>query len=120
MLLLTSANDQLQITTGAAAAIDVHASWVDTTPSSGAITPGRTNTAITTATTASVAGSPAAATQRNVKSLHVRNKHATLNCAVTVLHSDGTTAATLFRRTLPPGGQIEMCDQAGFLVDLSG
>jgi hypothetical protein len=115
MLLLTSINDQIQIVTGVAGAIDVHATWVDTVPSTGAITPGRTNTAIITAATVSVAGSPAASTQRNVKTLHIRNKHATLNNDVTVRHSDGTAVCELFRRALAPGGEIEYTDQGGFI-----
>src|SRR5215475_7273065 len=97
MLLLTSPNDQLQIVTSAAATIAVHASWVDTNTSTGVITPGRNNTAISTATTTSVSGSPAAGVQRNVKTLHLRNNHATLPCDVTVQHTDGTVVAQLHK-----------------------
>ena len=57
MLLLTTSSDQLQVVTAVAAAIDIHASWVDITPSTSTIVPGRLNTALTVPTTASVAGS---------------------------------------------------------------
>lgn len=115
MLLLTSTNDQLQVVTEQAATIDVHATWVDTNPSTSAITPGRTNTTITTATTTSVAGSPAASTQRNIKTLHLRNKHATAASVVTVRHSDGTTVVELLKMSLLPGNALEYTDQGGFM-----
>jgi hypothetical protein len=60
MLLLTSTSDKLQIIsiiTSQAASIDVHASWVDN--ASNNITPGRTNSVITTAATTIIAA-PAA------------------------------------------------------------
>jgi hypothetical protein len=114
MILLTSTSDKLQVITSAAATIDVHASWVDNAAST--ITPGRTNTAITTATTTDVVAAPAASTQRNVKTLHVRNTHATLSCDVTVQHTDGTHTVQLHKATLPAGSALEYIDEAGFLV----
>ena len=116
MLLLTSASDQLQLVTSTAATLEVHATWVDTVTSTGVITPGRVNTKIATATTTSVAGSPPASTQRNVKSLHVRNKHATLSCNVKVNHSDGTNVVQIYGATLGPGIEFEYTDQGGFLL----
>jgi hypothetical protein len=114
MLLLTSPNDRLQIVTSAAATINVHASWVDTDTSSGAVTPGRTNTAIATAATTSIAGAPVAGVQRNVKTLHLRNTHATLACDVTVQHTDGTVVAQLYKLTMQPQDMLEYTDQGGF------
>jgi hypothetical protein len=114
MLLLTSTSDQLQIVTSAAAAVNVHTTWVDTVTSSGVVTPGRNNTAISTATTTSVAGSPTASHQRNVKTLHVRNADSTNDSDVTVQHSDGTNVVQLFKTTLKPGDSIEYTDQGGF------
>jgi hypothetical protein len=114
MLLLTSPNDQLQIVTTAAANISVHASWVDTNTSTGAVTPGRTNTAISSATTVSVAGAPAAGVQRNVKTLHIRNTHASLACTVVVQHTDGTIVAQLYKTTLLAGEMLQYTDQGGF------
>ena len=66
MLLLTSTSDKVRLTTSAAAAVDVHASYADN--ASGTITFGRTNTAqITTATTTDVVASPGASTSRTVQ-----------------------------------------------------
>ena len=49
MLLLASTSDLLRVVTSGAITTDVHASWLDLNGST--VTPGRTNTAITTATT---------------------------------------------------------------------
>lgn len=114
MILLTSTSDKLQIVTSVAAAIDVHTSWVDNTAT--AVTPGRTNTAIVTAATIDVVAAPAASTQRNVKTLHVRNKHATLATDVTVQHTDGTTVVQLYKATLVAGGMLQYVDDEGFSI----
>lgn len=101
MLLLSSTSDIIRVITGAAASIKVHASFVDN--NAGAITPGRTNTSITTATTTTVVGSPAASTHRNLKHLNITNNHASASCSVKVEHFDGTTAVELMGFVLLPG-----------------
>jgi hypothetical protein len=112
MLLLTSTSDLLSLVTSATASIDCHASWVDNL--SGAITPGRTNTAtISTATTTTVVGSPAASTQRNVKSVFIRNRHATTPCDITLKHTDGTNNLELIKTTLQPGEELVYSDALG-------
>lgn len=99
MILLTSTSDIIRVVTGAAVStIGVHASWIDN--AAGTITPGRTNSAITTATTTTVVGSPAASTQRNVKLLVISNNHASSVCPITVQHFDGTTSIDLQAVTL--------------------
>jgi hypothetical protein len=114
MLLLTSVDDKLQVVTGSAANIDVHASWVDYTTTT--VTPGRTNTAgVVTATTTDVVVAPAASTYRNVKTLHIRNKHATASTAVTVRHTDGTTIAELFNVELLAGEELSYVEGIGFV-----
>jgi hypothetical protein len=114
MLLLTSVNDQLQLVTATAALIQVHASWVDTNTSTGAITPGRTNSAIALATTTNVVAPPASGVQRNIKTLHVRNADGAGTNIVTLQHTDGTTMVQLHKRTLAPGIALEYTDQGGF------
>lgn len=102
MLILASTSDLVRVITDAAADIEVHASWVDLT--AGAVTPGRTNTpSITTATTTTVVGSPAASTQRNLKHLNITNNHASASCGVTVDHTDGTNVVELMDFVLLPG-----------------
>src|SRR4051812_7032282 len=98
MLLLTSASDILRITTTASVGIDVHASWVDNL--SGAITPGRTNTAYAGTGTQTIVAAPAGSTQRTVQMMSLRNKHASTQSDLTIEHYDGTTAITLFKCTL--------------------
>lgn len=111
MLLLTSTSDLVRVVTDATAEIEAHASWVDN--NAGTITPGRTNTAsITTATTTTVVGSPAASTQRNVKHLSIRNNHASTTCTVTVEHTDGTNVEGLIKVSLLAGESLRL-DAAG-------
>lgn len=112
MLLLTSTSDAISVVTSAAVAVDVHASWVDYASST--ITPGRTNTAITTATTTTVVASPGASTQRNVKTLHLRNKDGSASVDVTVRHTDGTTTVELIKVTLAAGDSLEYIEGVGF------
>jgi hypothetical protein len=112
VLLLTSTSDALSVVTGQAVAVDVHASWMDY--ATGTVTPGRTNTAISTAATTTVVAAPAASTQRNCKSLHLRNKDAALSVDVTVRHTDGTTIVELIKITLAAGDSLEYIEGVGF------
>lgn len=113
MLLLTSTSDLLQVVTSAAVTIDVHASWIDN--ATGTVTPGRTNTAISTATTTTVVGSPGASTQRAVKALTVRNRSVS-SCDITLKHTDGTTAVELEKVTLATGEQLHYIEGVGFFT----
>ena len=107
MLLLTSTSDIIRLVTSAAVdTVTVQTSYVDN--ASGTITPGRTNTNITTATTTTIVGSPAASTQRNVKGVHVTNNNATASLFVTVQHFDGTTSTDIIGVTLLPGENLIM------------
>src|SRR5215831_16809671 len=105
MLILASASDLIQLAVGSAGQIDVHASWMDNV--SGAVGPGRTNTpSITTSGTTTIVGSPASGVQRNVKTIHIRNRGASAN-DVNVFHTDGTTAISLQKVTLQPGNTLQ-------------
>lgn len=112
MLLLTSTSDLLRVITSTAATVDVHASWVDLNGST--VTPGRTNTAISSATTTPVVGSPGSSTARNVKTLTIHNTHATLTTSVNVVHYDGSTAVEVAEATLGPGGSLVWVDGVGW------
>lgn len=113
MIILASTSDKLRLTTSSTATTDVHASWVDRT-SATVNTPGRTNTAISTATTTDIVGSPAASIYRLLRSLTVRNKHASSSQDVTVIHTDGTTAVELIKCTLAAGECLHYHQDAGF------
>ena len=114
MILLTSTSDLIQVITGGALAVDVHASWVDL--NAGSVTPGRTNTAISTATTTTVVASPGASTQRTLKTLVIRNKSVSPD-AVTVQHYDGATTVQLIKiAALPSGSVLSYNEGAGWSV----
>jgi hypothetical protein len=119
MLLLSSTSDKLQLITGSSGTVDVHISWVDLL--SGAVTPGRTNTNITTATTTDIVASPAASTTRNIKTLIVSNNHASTSNLVTVQHTDGTHVVPMQAVTLAAGERLQYTEGVGFqLTDSLG
>ena len=114
MLLLTSTSDIIRVVTGSAADVDIHASYVDISGTT--VTPGRTNTPpITTATTTTIAGSPAAATQRNVKAIYIHNASATVSTTVTVQHFDGTVSVDLVNCTLLPDEHLNLNENGSWV-----
>lgn len=113
MLLLTSTSDLVRVVTGSAAStITVHASYVDLNGTT--VTPGRTNTNITTATTTTVVGSPGAGTSRNVTALYITNNSSGTNCDVAVNHTDGTTTSELMQFVLLPGENMTFNEEGGW------
>jgi len=114
MLLLVATTDKLQLVTSAAVAVDVHASYMDYNGST--VTPGRQNTAISTATTTDIVGVPGASTQRNIKTLHIRNKSASTPDDVTVLYNQNGTTYELHKVTLRPGECLEYIEGVGFFT----
>jgi hypothetical protein len=113
MIILSSASDKLQVVTAVAGEVDVHASWLDNT--AGAVSVGRSNTAITAAATTDVVLSPGTGVQRNVRTLHIRNKGTDPNDVV-VRHTDGSTIVEIYKQTVPPDGQFQYNDGNGFSV----
>lgn len=114
MLLLTSTSDIVSLITGSATStIEVHTSYVDVNGTT--ITPGRTNTRITTATTTAIVASPAASTQRNVKAIYVTNNSAGTSCVVGVEHTDGTNAVELMQFVLLPGENMGYRDDGSWV-----
>lgn len=108
MILLINTTSKLQITTASTGTADIYACYVDAssttlTPSGGgvgAIEP-------TTATTTDLVGSPAASTFRNVKTINIRNTHASNTNTYNVLHADSAgLTLTLHSVALAAG---EMC-----------
>lgn len=119
MILLTSTSDAISVVTSSAATTDVHASWLDNL--SGSITPGRTNTAsIASATTTTIVPSPAASTQRNVKTITIRNRHASTSQDVIVKHTDGTNNLEMFKCSLSAGEELIYTDADGWTHFLPG
>lgn len=114
MILLTSTSDIVRVITGSAVTtISVHASWVDN--ASGTITPGRTNTNITTATTTTVVASPGASTQRNLKTMYIENSSASTSTTITVQHFDGTTSSNIISVTLLGGENLNLREDGSWV-----
>lgn len=114
MLLLTS-TDALRVTTaGTSPDVHTHASYVDRHTSGSPVTPGRRNRAISSATTDDAVDAPAASTHRTVKTLAVRNRHATNGVDVTIAHFDGSLAAELWKVTLRAGDCIHYDEHQGW------
>ena len=117
MLMLTNAGtDKLQVVTSAAVTVDVSAHWIDRNTSTFEQVLGRTNTAISTATTTDVVATPAATTVRIVKTLHIRNKHASLSVDVTVVYDANGTDFELHKTTLRAGETLEYVEGIGFFA----
>jgi hypothetical protein len=116
MLILTASGvDKLQLISGQAVALDVHVSWVDDIVGTSA-TPGRTNTAITTATTTDIVATPAASTQRILKHINVRNTDGSLSCDVTIVLDQNGTDFTLYKVTLLAQEVLEYQEGIGWFV----
>jgi hypothetical protein len=112
-MIILLATDTLSITTSSTSTIDVHASWLDNT--SNVVSVGRENTSVTVAGVAEVVLGPASGTQRNVRTLHIRNTGGSPN-DVTVVHFDGDISVELYKQTLDPDQQFQYNDGVGFTV----
>jgi hypothetical protein len=89
-MLLLNASQSLSLVTSSAAALTVQASYVDLSGTgTGTVTPAPENTAISSATTTTVVGSPTGAV-RNVKFLSIRNNDPSATNTITLQYSDGT------------------------------
>lgn len=105
MLLLASTSDLVRLTTSTATSIiEVHTSYMDVSGTT--VTPGRTNTRITTAATTTIVPSPAASTVRNIKAIYVTNNSTGTSCIVGVEHTDGTNVVELMQFVLLPGENL--------------
>jgi hypothetical protein len=104
-MILSSTSDILRIVTTGTPDIDVQAGWADLTAT--ALTAGRTNTKISSATTTTVIASPGASTQRQVKTIVIRNIHATNPNTVTVQHYDGSVSVNVYAATLAAGESVQ-------------
>lgn len=113
MMLLATTSDVIRVVTSGTADIHCYASWIDN--ATGTITPGSTPTAITSATTTTLVAAPGSSTQRNVRTLNIRNKHATTSNTLTIQFYNGT-AYEIFAVTLLAGETVEYVDGQGWRV----
>lgn len=121
-MLLTTTSDIVRLVYSAATAvdIDIQANWADQTTT--AFTPGRTNTNGTTAggATVTIVASPAGSTQRQVKTITIRNVQATYANTITVQHYDGTTSVDVWAGTLLPSESVQYDGQKWNRLNSSG
>jgi hypothetical protein len=111
MINLVGTSDIIRLITSSTANIAVHASWMDLSGTT--VTPGRTNTAISSAATTTIVAAPAVSTQRNIKTLTISNTHASTVNTVTVRYFDGTTEFQLFKRDLAAGEMVVYDEDGG-------
>ncbi len=118
MLNLILSTDKLQLGTSTAATIDVHVSFADLSGTT--VTPGKQNTAIAVAAAATdICAAPGGGAYRNVKTIHVRNKDASLACDVTVIYDANGTDYELFKGTLGTQEELEYIEGIGFFTIVS-
>jgi hypothetical protein len=119
-ILLTDTDQTLEITTSAAVSTDYLVDYAD--HSTSAFTPGSSQGNIATATTTTVASAPGASGQRQIKSIFIRNRHASSaqtvivkkDVASTEYHLSGVIA-------LLHGESVLYMDGAGWMkLDASG
>lgn len=117
MIHLLGTTDKLQLITSSAANIDVVASYFDAV-ASGLTSPigGRQATTIAAAATTDIVATPAASAIRNVKSLFIRNRHASLSCDVTVIVNISATLYELHKATLRASEALEYIEGLGFFT----
>ena len=109
MLNLAATTDKLQLTTSTAAVIHVHASFVDYVQSPETLTPGKQNTAISSAATTDIVAAPAASTFRNIKYLSAKNTDVTSN-EVTLIFDQNGTDFELKKEILLAGDELIYCE----------
>ena len=101
MILLDGASDVLRLVTTSVANLDVVAGFASY--AAGTVTPGKQAVTIASATTTTVVDAPGASTQRTVRFLTVRNRHASTANTVTLQLFNGTTAYEVYKVTLAAG-----------------
>ncbi len=111
MLLLSDTTSTIQVVTGSAGAISVHASYVDVTVATQVVAAdtGINIASIATATTTTVVAAPGAGIARNVGLLSIKNTSGSVANLITVNHVDsGGQTAALFSATLQPNEYAEL------------
>jgi hypothetical protein len=113
MIVLAGTADLIRLVTSSANALDVHATYLDSTAAA-PYTPQRQNTTIATATTTTVLAAPGASVTRDLRTLsaHARGGANT----ITVEYYDGAAAFRLESVALTTGEKLEYEHGAGWRV----
>lgn len=120
MLLLALTTDKLGLFTSTTADIDAHVSYIDINSSTGAwVGGGKQNTAIASVVATpgtDILAAPAGTTLRNIKTVNIRNHHATTSNTVTLAYNANGTLYELHKVTLAAGECLEYVEGVGFFV----
>lgn len=115
MIILPDTNTLLQLITTVAGSVDYSTSYVDLT--SITFVANGTQGNISTAGSTNIVLAPAAATQRQIKLITVRNRSTSVSTVVTLQRYNGTTAVAITGDVvLVPGEVLEYVDGIGFSV----
>lgn len=118
MLILASTTDKIQLTRDSTADVDVHATYIDCSDASPPVVdaPNKQNSAFNTAATGDIVAAPGSNKRRNVKTLHIRNKHASASVKVTVIYDQNGTDFELHSATLLAGESLEYVEGIGWFT----
>lgn len=112
----------VRIVTSSTADIEVHSSWTDYTAGPPEVyAPAGVNFTVVTATTTTIVPSPASGTIRNLRTVFIRNTHASTSNTVTLEHNDGGNISELFKAALAAGEMLVINEQGvPFVYDAFG
>lgn len=118
MLNLIATTDKLRITSSVAASLDCVVAHADV---SSAVPPvvqdyNRVVLNHAAASTVDLLAAPGGTLRRNVKTIHVRNKHASLTTDVTILFDVSGTSYELYKATLKAGDSLEYVEGVGWFT----
>jgi len=104
-MILSGANDKIQVVTDASADIEISRSWSHN--NAGTITfDGGPMASITSATTTDVVTAAGASQQRSIREIQIFNNHGSTPCTVTVQRTDGTNTVDLKQVVLAAGESL--------------
>lgn len=115
-MILATITSVLRVVTDSVADLHIATDYADMTSTT--FTPNAGNVIVNTVTTTNIVGSPPASTQRQIKSVLIANRHATLSNNVIVELFDGTNSATVYSYTLGAGQIIQYKSDSGWSVQL--
>jgi hypothetical protein len=116
LIILSGTSDIVRLITSGTATINTFAAFTEINTSTSTVDAGRQGAAISSAATTTIVAAPASNVRRSVKTLTIRNTHATTANTVTVQVFDGTTAFELYKVTLAAGETLFYQESAGFFV----
>jgi len=113
-MILMPSGHEMRLVTGSTATINAMVSYADR--SGTAVEPDSQSTAITTATTTVICSAAGTGVKRLIRTLTIRNVHASASNAVTLQVFNGSAAFAIYTITLAAGEMMTYDDGAGWAV----